>query len=425
MSRFVRILAPLALVTIAAPAALLAQTLTFATPKSFTVNLPNSEGVDRFSAADFNGDGKMDYLLETYSQNSPVDFALLIGNGYGSFTLQETNVPVPFSLEYIVADVNNDGKADIITLEPGCQKFDICSQYQPGPNSPNNPTGTAKVYLNQGGGRFINNFTGSLPQLDALTYVSGDFNDDGKPDFAVLASSVNGGTGIAPQLIVFLNQGNGLFTQHTDTNLPASMTSQPTNVGNLVTGSFTGAGHRDLLFSFESGSSDPAPNAQIWILPNNGAGTFGKPKWAFTMNSAAPADFIFGDLNGDGLTDLLYLNGTRYAIVLMAKSGGGFTQHTSVHYFIDFPIQWAFSDLNGDGKLDLMIDGYNSGSTAGIAAAFPGYGDGTFNNSYKAFHPSGGYGFMAIAPLKKGDLPSVLFQPGYNSFDLYVNTTKK
>lgn len=422
MSRFIRFFAPLALVTITAPAALLAQTPTF-TSKSFTVNLPNSEGVDRFSAADFNGDGKMDYLLETYSQANPPNFALLIGNGSGSFTLQQTNVPVQPSFDYLVADVNNDGKADIITLQPGCQKGAGCNGF----SDQNNPTGSFKVYLNQGGGKFINSYSGTLPQLGSITFVPGDFNDDGKPDVAVLASTWNSGaTGIPPQLIVFLNEGNGLFTKHTDTNLPASMTTQPTNIGNLVEGSFTGAGHKDLLFSFESGFSDPAPKAQIWILPNDGSGNFGKPKWAYTMNSTAPADFIFADLNGDGLTDLVYLSGTaRNATVLMAKSGGGFTQHTSVHYYIDFPIQTALADLNGDGKLDLMINGNNSGSTAGIAAAYPGYGDGTFNISYKAFHPSGGYGFAAIAPLMKGDLPSVLFQPGYNRFDLYVNTTKK
>ncbi|HEX5235133.1 MAG TPA: VCBS repeat-containing protein [Silvibacterium sp.] len=427
MSRFFRLYAPLALVTIAAPVALLAQTITFATPKQFTVTLPDSASVARYSAADFNADGKMDYLLEPWNQNDLLDYALLMGNGSGSFTTVEANVPVPFSLEYIVADVNNDGKADIITLEPGCQKGDTCSQFAPGPNSPNNATGSFKVYLNEGSGRFTNTFTGTLPQLGTLNFVAGDFNGDGKPDVAVLASSFNSNTipGTPPQLIVFLNQGSGLFTQHTDTNLPSSMTTQTTNIGNLVTGNFIGTGHKDLLFSFEAGSGDPAPKAQIFILPNDGSGTFGKPKWAFDMTTTAPADFIFADLNGDKLTDLLYLDGSiRDAVVLMAKSGGGFTQHNTVHYFIDFPSQWAFSDVNGDSKWDLAIDGANSGSTAGTAAIFPGFGNGTFNQSYKALHPTSNAGQMAIAPLMKGRLPSVMFQTSSDGFELYVNTTE-
>lgn len=425
MTRWLRSCALLSLATSVLPFALRAQSLTFSTPKQFTVTLPDSAGVAHFSAADFNGDGKMDYLLEAWNQGDLLDFALLFGNGYGSFTQQETNVPVTPSLKYVAADVNNDGKTDIITFEAGCEKGAPCNSV----SNENNPVGAVKVYVNQGGGKFTNTYNGTLPARGTLNYVAADFNGDGKPDFAVLASTGDPNTvGTAPQLLVFLNQGNGVFTEHTYTNLPSVMTTEPTSIGNLVVGNFTGNGRKDLLFSFTTTNTDPASYGQVYIIPNNGYGSFGTPQWVYTLSIRAPANFIFGDVNGDGLTDLLYLDGSiKDAVTLRAISGGGFTKITAVHYYMDYPYQWAFADLNGDGKLDLTINGTSGSTQVPIAATYPGYGDGTFNSSYKAFHPGGGGGpsYLQIAPLIKGSLPSVMFQTGSNSFELYINTTKK
>jgi hypothetical protein len=424
MPRMLRSCALLALLTSAASVALLAQTLTFGAPIPFSVTLPDSAGVAHYSAADFNGDGKMDYLLEAWNQGDLEDFALLIGNGSGGFTTEETNVPVPGSLDYVVADVNNDGKADIITFEPGCETIP-CNNNMP---NENDAYGVFRVYVNQGDGRFLNTYTGTLPQwLGAIVYAVADFNGDGKPDVAVLSTN----SSIAPKLYpamltVFLNEGDGLFTQVEDSNLPADLDHVPPGVPDLVAGNFMGNGREDLTFSYERMSSTGAVSGPVYTLPNNGKGGFGTPVLTYNFPNSGPANFIAGDLNGDGLTDLLYLNGaTDSATVLLAKSGGEFSQGSSLHYSMAFPFNWTFADLNGDGKLDLAMSGTTAGNVATVAI-YPGNGNGTFNSSYKAIHPSGNATqLMQIAPLVQGALPSVMFSTGFDTFTLYVNTTKK
>lgn len=409
------------LAAVAFPAALTAQTLTFAAPKTIPFTLPDSAGAVSIAAADFNGDGKMDYLLEAWNQGDLLDFALLLGNGYGSFTQQETNVPVPVSLKYAVADVNGDGKADIITFEPGCRKITNFN------NCPNGTYGSIKVYLNQGSGRFINSYSSTLPQaLDTISYAVGYFNGDGKPDVAVLSTTSNvAAKAPTAALTVFLNTGDGLFTRQTDTNLPAAMTSFATSTGNLIAGDFTGNGRNDLVFSYVSAVGGPTPTGVVYRLPNNGTGSFGRPVLAYKFSSGGGADFVTGDLNRDGRTDLVYGGPNRNMIALLANSAGGFSQGASLHYFITFGFQFALADVNGDGKLDLALSGTTSGGAA-TAAIYPGFGNGTFNTSYKALHPSGNWNTdsMAIAPLLKGDLPSIMFQTGSNTLELFVNTTK-
>jgi hypothetical protein len=408
------------LAVVAAPAALPTQTLTFAAPKTISFTLPDSAGAVTIAAADFNGDGKTDYLLESWNQGDLLDFGLLLGNGYGSFTQEQTNVPVPASLKYAVADVNGDGKADIITFEPGCQKTfaNPCS---------GGAYGSIKVYLNQGGGRFINTYTSTLPQfLDTISIAVGYFNGDGKPDVAVLSTTSNvAAKAPTAALTVFLNTGDGLFTRHQDTNLPAAMTSFATSTGNLVAGDFTGNGHNDLVFSYASEPGGPTPTGVVYRLPNNGTGSFGTPVLAYKFSSGGGADFITGDLNSDGRTDLVYGGPNRNMVALLANSAGGFAVGPSLHYFMEFLWQAALSDLNGDGKLDLVLSG-NSNNVA-TAAVYLGEGSGKFNTSYKALHPSGPWNTdsMAIAPLAKGDLPSIMFQTGPNTLELFANKTVK
>ena len=365
----------------------------------------------------------MDYLLEAFNQGDQLNFALLIGNGSGGFTTEETNVPIPGSLNYAVADVNNDGKADIITFEPGCETIP-CSNNMPNETDPN---GVFKVYVNQGDGRFLNTYTGTLPPfLGAIVYAVADFNGDGKPDVAVLSTNTTEAPKLYPAMLtVFLNEGDELFTQVEDSNLPADLDHVPPTVPDLVAGNFMEKGRNDLTFSYGRMSSTGAVSAPVYTLPNNGKGGFGTPVLAYTIPNLGAANFITGDLTGNGLTDLLYLNGaTDSATVLLAKSGGGFSQGASVHYNMAFPFNWSFADLNGDGKLDLAMSGTTAANVATVAI-YPGNGNGTFSSTYKAIHPSGNETqLMQIAPLVKGALPSVMFQTAFASFALYVNTTK-
>jgi hypothetical protein len=78
---------------------------TFTTGPSLTLPGP------LIAIADFNGDGKADLL--TGGPQSSTAYAVLLGNGDGTFQAEITTNVVP---AVVVADVNGDGKPDISVL---------------------------------------------------------------------------------------------------------------------------------------------------------------------------------------------------------------------------------------------------------------------------------------------------------------------
>jgi hypothetical protein len=76
-------------------------------------------------AAELNGDGNLDLLTVSPSTNT---LSILTGNGAGSFTLQTPLLTTgtgstPYSLA--VADVNGDGKRDVVTANTGTSTIGV------------------------------------------------------------------------------------------------------------------------------------------------------------------------------------------------------------------------------------------------------------------------------------------------------------
>ncbi len=81
-----------------------------------------------FAAADMNGDGKVDILTGSFSLVTPVQLQMFIGHGDGTFS----SVPIVTSttvsqsenqtMDFSVADLNGDGKLDLVMSQfnPQC-----------------------------------------------------------------------------------------------------------------------------------------------------------------------------------------------------------------------------------------------------------------------------------------------------------------
>src|SRR5258706_3927998 len=69
-------------------------------------------------AADFNGDGKMDIAAITLSADYVSHLVVLLGRGDGTFQ-SPISVPVASTVRIAAADVNRDGKVDLILLADG------------------------------------------------------------------------------------------------------------------------------------------------------------------------------------------------------------------------------------------------------------------------------------------------------------------
>ncbi|HEX5235763.1 MAG TPA: VCBS repeat-containing protein [Silvibacterium sp.] len=417
----------LVVAAIVAPVALQAQNPTFSAPKPILIPVPNGYLPDIYLQGNFNGDGKTDLIAAIIPEHSTGNTTneFLAGDGKGDFSVTGpvTSIASGVAAIYLVADVNGDGKDDIITLVGGCVPSN-CSGGSYGYNS-----ATISVLLSQGNGVFTPGYNGTLPDtLSGIEGVVDDFNKDGKPDIAVLAFSNNLDNNSEPsELCIFINQGNGTF-KRTDYQVPATLHSYyDPALTNLVTGDFEGNGNQDIAFAIDT----PA-NGQIMTFAGNGKGDFGPGVVSYTTDTGA-AELFSADLNHDGRTDLLaYLGakagrGERVAS-LLANTSGRFYWGSAVH--VEGPagfVTFLSDDFNGDGNPDLFYYFVDSAENPDVGLYL-----GESNGSFQTPHiPVKLHIFpeVSVIRLQTGDLPSLLVQwangEADTGIDLLINTTKK
>lgn len=233
-----------------------------------------------------------------------------------------------------VADLNADGKADMVTVNEG--------------------DGTVYVFLGNGDGTFASPniiSVGGQGQIETIAF--GDYNGDGKLDFAVAGANDN-------NVLVLLGNGDGTFgtPMQIDIGLPAS---------DVVSGDFNGDGKLDLAVS-------NATNLSVSVLLGNGDGKFQAP---LTSPAGGRTEFLaVGDFNGDGKLDLATANAYTppEGVSVLLGNGNGTFQSPILYTVGTTPQNLTTADLNGDGKLDLAVINYGDGTISVLL----GKGDGTF-----------------------------------------------
>jgi hypothetical protein len=107
----------------------------------------------------------------------------LLGNGDGTFH-GSLNTPIPGSPYWVVADVNGDGKPDLVVVDSSV-------------------AGPVSALLGNGDGTFLPPLTSpGIFGQPPIALTTGDFNGDGKQDVALLY--LNGVAGL-------LGNGDGTF----------------------------------------------------------------------------------------------------------------------------------------------------------------------------------------------------------------------
>jgi FG-GAP-like repeat/Abnormal spindle-like microcephaly-assoc'd, ASPM-SPD-2-Hydin len=201
----------------------------------------------------------------------------------------------------------------------------------------------------------------------ATAMAVGDFNGDGNLDIAV----ASGNTITPATLSIFLGNGDGTFT------VGATLTGTSGDSNFIAVGDFNGDGALDLAVDRDC-FSPTGCNGNPSILLGNGDGTF---RYASSAPGPGVVTMSVGDVNRDGKLDLVIDAGTGI-FILLANGDGTFSAGASLDQGLNDRVA-ALGDFNGDGKLD-MADFVRCTATpcvSGEASILLGNGDGTFTNT--------------------------------------------
>ena len=322
------------------------------------------------SVCDINQDGYMDLIaFESVGRfHTDLPFAdhlsregIFLGNGNGSFTefvptfCDADGQPVHFRMEWVlsadVADMNNDGRMDIVCI--GCHNDGGDIRTYPEANV---------VLFNEGGGRFrvshylTDDYTVSDYGQDGKTYhlVLGqvnafDMNNDGYVDFFVTAESQD------REVLGVTNGSNTHFTELflNDPAHPGQFRRQQIGDRRVWDNPLPQLSEGGLAIADMNGDRTPDVFLSGWS--GNGRGSY---IWRVYLNTINDDGRVRLSVNGHaGLSEMRNQNTTN-------------TQYV--------PFDW-----NGDGIVDIFNSGWSTSLSTQTCLLGIGKGDGTFSEQLR------------------------------------------
>ena len=329
--------------------------------------------------ADLNGDGKPDvFFFSGGDVNGDFYAASYLNDGTGRLApalASDSGIPAQYPGDYRLGNFRNTGHLDMVAI---------------GQNSAYSNTADYILFMpGNGDGTFGKGTLVSPANANGLM-GTGDFNGDGKLDFV----SVNGNG--SHTLTTFLGNGDGTFR--------AGATMAFTDVNGVVSRVFTSDFNRDgkldvLVFTTDNGYD--VTTSTVWEFDGNGDGTFETGKQLYTDFQP----FAMGDVNGDGYLDIARYD-TEWATgssttaaparftTYLDKADGTFSQSSSYAPYSGVPeALWPIlqfgdplasglvADYNADGKPDELALERATGLSF-YGQIMMGNGDGTFTPTY-------------------------------------------
>ncbi len=292
-------------------------------------------------AKDIDGDGKADLILAN-TNSSTMSVFRNVNTVAGSLTTASFASKIDFTTgsnpgEFVIEDINGDGKPDIVAL----------SSYQSSVNILKNTSTVGNI-----------SFATNL-QLATGNRVVGlsvtDINGDGKPD------------------IVVTNSSDNTFSVLINTSTTASISFAPkvdfasgTTPGTILAADFDGDGKPDLAIvsQVSIGTYGSSKIISVYLNTSNLTTISFAPKTDYLTNGSPVMNV--GDLDGDGKPDLIFSDNNIFSVLRNISSAGNIVFEPKV----DFQNgnngygTMLLTDIDGDGKLDVVE---NNGSTTFIS----------------------------------------------------------
>jgi FG-GAP-like repeat/FG-GAP repeat len=382
------------------------------------------------AVADVNGDGNADLIVINYNTRS---VSVLLGNGTGAFQSPTSFATDSQPRSLAVADINGDGKVDLITGNAGGQGV--------------------SVLLGNGDGTFQDQTAFATDPFPFAVAVA-DVNSDGKPDIITANSQ-------STTVTVLLNAANGDFTGQVykivDVVAPfvqsITRTSPTGPATNLNTVQFTVTFSKPVVgvdtTAFTLATTGTVASALLQVTPVSatvytvtvsgitGSGTLGlnlvdnntihdlagnplaqgSGIASFQTQIASRTDFephsvAVGDLNGDGITDVVTANVLTGDVSVLLGNNSGFFPTFATYGAGSYPSSVALADLTGDGKLDLVVSNFTPGGIGSVSVLL-GNGDGTFQSQMQ-FATGPGPLSVAVADLNGDGIPDIVTANRYS-----------
>lgn len=284
------------------------------------------------TAADFDRDGALDLAA---ASPGAAAVSLYRGNGDGTFRRNGDLSVHAGAVRPVAVDLNRDGWSDLVV---GHQMANVVS-----------------VFLNDGSGGFPARADVPVP-APPYSVVVDDFDRDGMPDLATASGNVPFG------VYVLRGFGDGFFAD--PRSFPADR-----HLMDMAPGDFNSDGIADLLaISFE---------ARAWLLQGDGMGGF-LPAREVPAGGDVPSvslqfDVDVADWNGDGFADYLVSADAGHGRIHLGNGDGTFRDEALIPATGAVPMYGiCFGDLNGDGWSDLAAGVWRQGTGATLTSVVNG-----------------------------------------------------
>ena len=273
----------------------------------------------KMALGDLDGDGKTD-LAFTNRGMYVIDNAVSIARNTSTATTVSFDPKIDFKItdpgSVAIGDIDGDGKLDFAAT--------------------NISDGTVSIFRNTGSpGAMSFAAPVVLKASGANGIVIGDIDGDGKPDIAITGGGVN----------VFRNLSDSGYVDF------AKPVTFAVGGGIIVINDVDRDGKPDLLTTSWNSNN-------IAIMKNSS--TKGTIAFAATINQSASAPYYIaaGDIDGDGLPDIVYtdVTGSKASVLRNTGSAGAITFAAAGDFNAGTsPSAVALADLDGDGRLDMAV----------------------------------------------------------------------
>jgi len=290
------------------------------------------------AVGDIDGDGHVDVVSASHGTG----LVSFFGDGKGGFEVVRAGLPGrDFSSQAVaLIDADGDGKLDL-----------LASRDAPQADERTLDKAQVRLYLFRGrdkGWEFRKDGIQNANYSNCLT--AWDYDGDGRKDL-LTASHNYGGLGL-----LFANEGNGTFRSDYFPEVQGFAYTYATAPGNW------GKGHRPAFAASFAvvgmGAKDP-PRAHGVTLYTFDAGAWtARRLWRAKNPRSSIFGLAMGDLDGDGLDDVVFLdNDARRVRILYQQPDGSFAEAEEADEpKLTSPGQCVrLADLDRDGRLDVIV----------------------------------------------------------------------